>query len=389
MRTHPVTFHVRPGRDVVGTPAADERDNLLDLDRDGLRAFLAARGNKPFRAEQVMKWVYHRGVTDFAAMTDLPRSLRDELPRVARVDLPAVRDVQDSVDGTRKWVFALDGGNRIEAVFIPESERNTLCISTQVGCALDCSFCATARSGFNRNLTTAEIIGQLWLANRSLTADHPQGARGVSNVVLMGMGEPLLNLKAVVPALKLMLDDFAFGLSKRHVTVSTSGVVPRMDRLRELVDVSLAVSLHAPNDRLRDELVPLNRSHPIASLMAACRRWLDGGRKRHIMFEYVMLDGVNDRPEHARELAKLLAGMPCKVNLIPFNPFSGAGYRRSTDAAIDRFRGILMNRGILTITRRTRGDDIDAACGQLAGEVEDRSKRWRRFEQPRFGEVVQ
>jgi len=257
-----------------------------------------------------------------------------------------------------------------------------------VGCALDCSFCATARSGFNRNLTTAEIVGQLWLANRSLLADHPQGGRGISNVVLMGMGEPLLNMKAVVPALNLMIDDLAFGLSKRHVTVSTSGVVPKMDRLREQVDVSLAVSLHAPNDELRNELVPLNRSHPIADLMAACRRWVDYTRRRHVMFEYVMLAGVNDQPQHARELAALVGDLPCKVNLIPFNPFDGAGYSRSSPEAIDRFRRILMDRGIITITRRTRGDDIDAACGQLAGEVEDRSKRWRRFTEPRFGETA-
>ncbi len=381
MHAHPVTFHPRPG-----TAGPDERTNLLDLDRAGLREFFAGLDEKPFRAEQMLRWLYRQGEVDFSAMTNLARSLRERLPEVATVRLPQVVDVQDSRDGTRKWVFALDGGNRIEAVFIPEEDRNTLCISTQVGCALDCSFCATARSGFNRNLSTAEIVGQLWLANRSLLHDHPKGERGVTNVVLMGMGEPLLNLKAVIPALNLMIDDLAFNLSKRHVTVSTSGVVPKMDRLREAVDVSLAVSLHAPNDELRNELVPLNRSHPIDSLMAACRRWVDHTRRRHVMFEYVMLADVNDQAHHARQLARLVGDLPCKVNLIPFNPFPGAGYQRSSDAAIDRFRRILMDRGIITITRRTRGDDIDAACGQLAGEVEDRSKRWQRFAEPRFGE---
>jgi 23S rRNA (adenine2503-C2)-methyltransferase len=380
MPAHPVKFFPR---------GVEQRTNLLDLDRDGMRQFFTDLGEKPFRADQILKWVYHRGETDFAAMTDISRGLRERLADIAEIRPPETITCQDSVDGTRKWLFRLDGGNAIECVFIPDDDRNTLCISTQVGCALDCSFCATARAGFNRNLTTAEIVGQIWLANRSLLHDHPQGARGVTNVVLMGMGEPLLNMKAVVPALKLMIDDYGFGLSKRHVTVSTSGVVPKMDRLREAVDVSLAVSLHAPNDALRDELVPLNRSHPLDELMAACRRWLAGGhRKKHIMFEYVMLDGVNDQPEHARELAALLGDIPAKVNLIPFNPFEGSGYRRSSEEAIDRFARILRDRGVFAIARRTRGEDIDAACGQLAGEVEDRSKRWRRFEAPRYGERV-
>lgn len=381
MSTHPVTFF-SPGK-----PDAAERTNLLDLDREGLRAFFVELGEKPFRAEQVMKWVYHYGVTDFDEMTNISRPLRERLSAIAEIRAPQTLNCQDSVDGTRKWLFAIGGGNSIECVFIPDEDRNTLCVSTQVGCALDCSFCATARAGFNRNLTVSEIVGQIWMANRSLLRDHPNGARGVSNVVLMGMGEPLLNMKAVVPALKLMIDDLAFGLSKRHVTVSTSGVVPKMDRLHEAVDVSLAVSLHAPNDELRNELVPLNKSHPLDELMAACWRWLaDGNRKKHIMFEYVMLDGVNDRPEHARELASLLGDMPAKVNLIPFNPFEGSGYRRSSEEAIQRFAKILRDRGVFAIARRTRGDDIDAACGQLAGEVEDRSKRWRKFAEPRFGE---
>jgi len=377
MSAHPVKFF----------PRVEQRANLLDLDREGMRAFFVELGEKPFRADQVLKWIYHHGVTDFAEMTNVSRPLRERLAEIAEIRPPETITCQDSKDGTRKWLFRMDGGNSIECVFIPDEERNTLCISTQVGCALDCSFCATARAGFNRNLTTAEIIGQLWRANRSLLHDHPQGAGGVSNVVLMGMGEPLLNMKAVVPALKLMIDDFGFGLSKRHVTVSTSGVVPKMDKLRDAVDVSLAVSLHAPNDELRNELVPLNRSHPIEELMAACRRWLEGGnRKKHIMFEYVMLDGVNDQPGHARELAALVGDMPAKVNLIPFNPFEGSGYRRSPEEAIERFAKILRDRGVFAIARRTRGDDIDAACGQLAGEVEDRSKRWRRFAEPRFGE---
>ncbi|MDZ7828248.1 MAG: 23S rRNA (adenine(2503)-C(2))-methyltransferase RlmN [Halofilum sp. (in: g-proteobacteria)] len=367
-----------------------ERTNLLDLDREAMRAYFAELGERPFRADQILKWIYHHGVTDFEAMTNIAKSLRAKLAEATEIRPPQMLTCADSVDGTRKWLFRLDGGNSIECVFIPEDDRNTLCISTQVGCALDCSFCATARAGFNRNLTTAEIIGQVWMANRSLLADHPQGDAGVTNVVLMGMGEPLLNLKAVVPALNLMVDDLGFGLSKRRVTVSTSGVVPKMDRLRELVDVGMAVSLHAPNDELRNELVPLNRSHPVDELMAACRRWVgEGDRRKHIMFEYVMLDGVNDRPEHARQLAELIGDLPSKVNLIPFNPFAGSGYRRSSQRAIDEFRRILNDRGIFAITRRTRGDDIDAACGQLAGRVEDRSKRWRRFEQPRFGERAQ
>lgn len=379
MSTQPVTFF----------PPAVERTNLLDLDREALRAFFVDLGEKPFRAEQVLKWIYHHGETDFAAMTNIAGPLRQRLAESAEVRPPEVVTCRDSADGTRKWLFRLDGGNSIECVFIPEEDRNTLCISTQVGCALDCSFCATARAGFNRNLTTAEIVGQIWMANRSLLHDHPQGGRGVTNVVLMGMGEPLLNMKAVVPALKLMTDDLAFGLSKRHVTVSTSGVVPKMDRLREAVDVSLAVSLHAPDDALRDELVPLNRHHPLDELMAACRRWVaDGHRKKHIMFEYVMLDGVNDRPGHARALAVLLRDLPSKVNLIPFNPFEGTGYRRSSPEAIERFRDTLHERGVFAIARRTRGEDIDAACGQLAGRVEDRSRRWRRFTGPRFGEAV-
>ncbi len=378
MSAHPVTFFPRAGV---------ARTNLLDLDRAGMRAYVAELGEKPFRGDQVLKWIYHHGETDFASMTDLAKSLRQRLADEAEVRPPQIITCKDSVDGTRKWLFRLDGGNAIECVFIPDDDRNTLCVSTQVGCALDCSFCATARAGFNRNLTTAEIIGQVWLAHQSLLADHPQGARGVSNVVLMGMGEPLLNMKAVVPALKLMIDDFGFGLSKRHVTVSTSGVVPKMDQLRDAVDVSLAVSLHAPNDALRDELVPLNQSHPLDSLMAACRRWLaDGHRKKHIMFEYVMLDGVNDCPEHAYQLVELLRDIPAKVNLIPFNPFEGSGYERSSEAAIQRFVQILRDNGVFAIARRTRGDDIDAACGQLAGEVDDRSKRARRFEAPRFGE---
>ncbi len=390
MLAEPLTFYPRASQSASAPEAPSDgagRTNLLDLDREGLRAFFAERGEKPFRADQVLKWIYHHGVTDFAAMTNIARPLRERLAAECEIRPPQVITCQDSADGTRKWLFRMDGGNSIECVFIPEEDRNTLCISTQVGCALDCSFCATARAGFNRNLTTAEIVGQLWLANRSLVQDHPEGARGVTNVVLMGMGEPLLNLKAVTPALRLMTDDLGFALSKRHVTVSTSGVVPKMDRLRESVDVALAVSLHAPNDALRDELVPLNRSHPLDELMAACRRWVaDGNRKKHVMIEYVMLDGVNDRPEHARQLAALLRDLPSKVNLIPFNSFEGSGYRRSSEEAIERFRRILQERGMFAITRRTRGDDIDAACGQLAGQVEDRSKRWRRFAEPRFGE---
>lgn len=353
--------------------------NLLDLDRQGLEAFFAELGEKPFRASQLMKWVHQLGVTDWDAMTNLSKALRQRLREHCSLHIPAQIAEQTAGDGTRKWLLELDSGNRIETVFIPEAERNTLCVSSQVGCALDCSFCATAHQGFNRNLSTAEIIAQLWLAEHSLRGATTQ-ERQISNVVLMGMGEPLLNFDNVVRALRIMLDDFAYGLSKRRITLSTAGVIPAMDKLREQCPVSLAVSLHAPDDELRNELVPLNKKYPLHELMAACRRYTSGEQRRRITFEYVLLKGVNDSPAHARALIKRLRGLPAKVNLIPFNPFPATRYQRSDPKTIDAFRELLMGANLLTVTRRTRGDDIAAACGQLAGQVADRSRRAQRMQ---------
>jgi len=366
---------------------AQPRQNLLELDPDALRGFFAARGERSYRAEQVMRWVYHRGVTEFAKMTDLNAGLRAALHSTAEIRLPELVSERRSADGTRKWLLRVDGDNCIETVFIPDQERNTLCISSQVGCALDCSFCATARQGFNRNLSAAEIIGQVWLAHELLQDHTPGSGRRISNVVLMGMGEPLLNFDNVVAALRVLVDDLGYGLSKRRVTVSTAGVVPAIDRLHAAIDVSLAVSLHAANDALRDRLVPLNRKYPLAELMAACRRYVQGERKKSVTFEYVMLRGVNDSPDDARALRRLLEGVPAKVNLIPFNSFAGCGYQSSAQSAIERFRDELYRAGVMTITRKTRGDDIAAACGQLAGQVLDRSRRQRRFATPRHGEL--
>ena len=354
------------------------RTNLLDFDRQGLENFFADLGEKPFRARQILQWVYQRNVDDFAEMSDLSKALRARLGEVAEIRLPAVALDQRSDDGSRKWLLQLADGNCIEAVYIPERDRATLCVSSQVGCGLNCSFCSTAQQGFNRNLTTAEIIGQVLVASRLLAADGiscNENGRAISNVVMMGMGEPLLNFDNVVPAMRLMLDDLAFGLSRRRVTLSTSGVVPELDRLREACDVALAVSLHATDDALRDELVPINRKYPIRELMAACRRYVEDGSRRRVTFEYVMLDGVNDSDEHARALVKLLRGVPAKVNLIPFNPFPGTRYQRSPAERIARFQQIIVDAGLVTITRRTRGDDIDAACGQLAGQFQDRTRR--------------
>lgn len=352
--------------------------NLLGLDRAGLEAFFADLGEKAFRASQLLKWVHQFGVDDFDEMTNMSKALRQKLKEVAEVRAPELVVDQGSSDGTHKWVLKLDGGNNIETVFIPDGERGTLCVSSQVGCALECTFCSTAQQGFNRNLTTAEIIGQLRAAYQYFGATH-RNERIITNVVLMGMGEPLLNFDNVVAAMNIMTDDDSYGLSKRRVTLSTSGVVPAMDRLAEVSDVALAVSLHAPNDALRDELVPLNKKYPIKELMAACKRYAHAGTgKRKITFEYVMLEGVNDQPEHARQLVKVLKGVPCKMNLIPFNPFPESQYKRSSSAVITRFWEILMAANITTVTRRTRGDDIDAACGQLVGKVKDKTKRQER-----------
>ena len=361
--------------------ASSDKTNLLGLPRAELEAFIAALGEKPFRARQLMKWLYKRHVSDFDQMTDLAKSFRERLKEVAEVTTPEITLTQVSADGTRKWLLSLGAAAQksnqgaaqsIEMVFIPEPGRGTLCISSQVGCAMDCTFCSTAQQGFNRNLSVAEIVGQVWLANREL-GFAPGEDRVITNVVFMGMGEPLANYRNVVPAAEILMDDLGFDISRRRVTVSTSGLVPQMLRLAEETNCALAVSLHAPNDRLRDELVPINRKHPIAELLDACWQYVNKQNARSITFEYVMLDGVNDKPEHAHELVTLLKGRPAKMNLIPFNPFPGTQYRRSSAAAIERFRDILNASGVIATTRRTRGDDIDAACGQLVGRVHNRT----------------
>jgi 23S rRNA (adenine2503-C2)-methyltransferase len=351
------------------------KTNLLGLTPGDLETFVAGLGAKPFRARQLMKWIYRRGVADFGAMTDLSRDFRARLTEVAEVSPPEIVAHHASADGTRKWLLRAAGSSgveqAVETVFIPEPGRGTLCISSQVGCALDCAFCSTARQGFNRNLSAAEIIGQVWLAHRELGA-RPEGPRVITNVVLMGMGEPLANYRNVLPALQVMLDDLGYDLSRRRVTVSTSGLVPQIYRLAEDCNVALAVSLHAPDDALRDRLVPTNRVHPIAELLEACWHYLERQNGRNITFEYVMLDGVNDSLEQAERLARLLRGREAKVNLIPFNIFTGTEFRRSPRERIDAFRDRLMQRGVMVTVRRTRGDDIDAACGQLKGRVIDR-----------------
>jgi 23S rRNA (adenine2503-C2)-methyltransferase len=357
---------------------ATDKINLLDFDRQAMEVIFNAMGEKAFRATQVLQWIHQRGVDDFAAMTNLSKKLRIRLQETTQIRLPELVMEQGSHDGTRKWLLKLDNGNCIETVFIPESGRGTLCVSSQVGCSLNCTFCSTAQQGFNRNLSSAEIIGQMLVAYRAL-GDTPKGERRITNVVLMGMGEPLLNFDNVVKAINVMTDDFAYGLSKRRVTLSTAGMVPMIDQLRAANHVSLAVSLHAPNDALRDQLVPLNKKYPIAELMAACRRYVDGAPHRRVTFEYVMLDGINDSPAHARELVKLLESVPAKVNLIPFNPFPRTVYACSRPETIAEFRRIVTEAGLVTVTRRTRGDDIDAACGQLVGRVMDRPRRSQRF----------
>ncbi|HET7203112.1 MAG TPA: 23S rRNA (adenine(2503)-C(2))-methyltransferase RlmN [Steroidobacteraceae bacterium] len=353
------------------TTTSTERTNLLGLTRSGLEAFVVAMGEKPFRARQLFKWIYKRAEGDFEAMTDLGKDFRRRLAGIAEVRTPEILGSQVSTDGTRKWALRFEGGQAIEMVFIPEPGRGTLCISSQVGCQMDCQFCSTGAQGFNRNLTTAEIVGQVWLANREL-GYSPDGDRVITNVVFMGMGEPLANYRNVVPAAEVMMDDLGLDLSRRRVTVSTSGLVPQMYRIADETNVALAVSLHAPNDELRSLIVPINRRHPIADLLEACWHYVEKQNARSVTFEYVMLDGVNDAPEHARELVQLLRGHPAKVNLIPFNPFPDTRFKRSTDAAIERFRDILIKGGVIATVRRTRGDDIDAACGQLAGRVNDR-----------------
>jgi len=355
--------------------------NLLGLDTRGMERFFSGLGEQSFRARQVVKWIHRRGAADFEAMTDIAKGLRAKLAQSAAIEPPTVVGDGVSADGTRKWLLKVDGANAVEAVFIPETGRGTLCVSSQAGCTLDCGFCSTGRQGFNRNLSAAEILGQLWLANRALGCHYggvrvvKDRARAVSNVVFMGMGEPMLNLDNVIPALRLMLDDHAYGLSRRRVTVSTSGVVPGMDRLAEECPVALAVSLHAPDDALRDRLVPINRKYPIRKLIAACKRYLDRAPRDFISFEYVMLDGVNDSDAQALALLGIAAQLRCKFNLIPFNPFPDSGFGRSSPERIRRFSEVLQRAGLTVTTRKTRGEDIDAACGQLVGEVADRTRR--------------
>jgi 23S rRNA (adenine2503-C2)-methyltransferase len=352
--------------------------NLLDYDLEGLAAFCEGLGEKRFRATQLFRWIHQKGAREFAQMSDLAKSLRDKLAEHATITPLTVVSEHASVDGTVKWLFDVGAGNAIETVFIPEQDRGTLCVSSQAGCAVGCRFCSTGHQGFSRNLTTGEIVAQLWHAEHALRArlDLATGKRAIDNVVMMGMGEPLQNLGALVPALHVMLDDHGYGLSRRRVTVSTSGVVPMIDRLREECPVALAVSLHAPDDTLRDQLVPLNRKYPIDELMAACRRYLDAAPRDFITFEYCMLDGVNDAPSQARALVRVMrqARVPCKFNLIPFNPFPASGLVRSPRERVIAFAHVLQDAGIVTTIRRTRGDDIDAACGQLAGEVQDRTR---------------
>jgi len=350
--------------------------NLLGLNRQQLEAKLATLGEKPFRAVQLQKWIHQQGVTDFDQMTNISRPLRERLKEVAEIRPPKIRECFDASDGCYKWIVEVESGSGVEMVYIPEAGRGTLCISSQAGCSLDCSFCATGKQGFNSDLTSAEIIGQLWLANRELGSFSKQIPRRITNVVMMGMGEPLLNFDRVMTSLSIMMDDNCYGLSKRRVTVSTSGVVPGIRRMREFTDASLALSLHAPNDALREQLVPLNRRYPIREVLASVRDYLDSLQdSRVVTIEYILINGVNDHRQHARELAELLRTLPCKINLIPFNPFEGSGYQRSSNNAISTFRKLLQDAGYTVTIRTTRGDEIGAACGQLVGQVDDRTRR--------------
>lgn len=360
--------------------APTSKINLLGLSPAKMETFFAELGEKKFRAQQMLKWIHQFGQSDFEAMTNMSKPLREHLAEIAEIHLPEVVYEDTSKDGTRKWVMRVDGGSSIETVYIPEKDRGTLCVSSQIGCALDCSFCSTGKQGFNRDLTAAEIIGQVYVAAMSFHGPGERRERKITNVVMMGMGEPLMNFNNVVDAMQLMMDDNAYGLSKRRVTLSTSGVVPMLDKLGDVIDVSLAVSLHAPNDELRNELVPLNKKYPIKELLAAVNRYL--GKlpdKRKATIEYTMMDGINDAPEQAQQLAEILRDTPCKINLIPFNPFPHSGYERPSNNRIHRFRDILVNAGYIVTIRSTRGDDIDAACGQLVGRVQDRTRRNERY----------
>lgn len=366
---------------LIATTAPASKVNLLGMTRAQLESFFTEIGEKKFRAQQVMKWIHHQGVRDFQDMTNLGKALRDRLSQTAEITPPLIDSQQDSADGTRKWAIKVSGGALVEAVLIPEGDRATLCVSSQVGCSLDCKFCSTGKQGFQRDLTAAEIIGQVWLAIDSYDGWQSGKGRVVTNVVMMGMGEPLLNFDNVVSSMELMCDDLAYGLSKRKVTLSTSGVVPALDQLADLSDVSLAISLHAPNDAIRDQIVPINKRYPIAKLLSSARAYIDAqtDKKRVVTIEYTLLAGVNDQVEHARELAQLLEGYPCKINLIPFNDFPNSGFKRPSGNAVSRFWKVLMEAGFIVTVRTTRGDDIDAACGQLVGEVNDRTKRSARY----------
>ena len=368
---------------LIASSSTAAKVNLLGLSRQQLEDFFTDLGEKRFRAQQVMKWIHHQGVIDFADMSNLGKGLREKLGSLATITPPEIADQQDSADGTRKWAIRVTGGALVEAVLIPEAGRATLCVSSQVGCSLDCKFCSTGKQGFQRDLTAAEIIGQVWLAINSYDGWQSGKGRIVTNVVMMGMGEPLLNFDNVVSAMSLMTDDLAYGLSKRKVTLSTSGVVPALDRLAEFSDVRLAVSLHAPNDEIRNQIVPINRRYPIQQLLQSAKNYIDAqsDRKRVVTIEYTLLAGVNDQPEHARELSTLLKDFPCKINLIPFNHFPNSGFERPSGNAVSRFWQVLVDAGFIVTVRSTRGDDIDAACGQLVGEVVDRTRRSERYRQ--------
>ncbi|MEP0203290.1 MAG: 23S rRNA (adenine(2503)-C(2))-methyltransferase RlmN [Halioglobus sp.] len=366
---------------LIASSSEQPRVNLLGLTLAQMEAFFESLGEKKFRAQQVLKWIHHQGETDIAAMTNLGKALREKLVQIAEVRPPEIVSQHDSTDGTRKWAIRVEGGGLVEAVLIPEGNRATLCVSSQVGCSLDCSFCSTGKQGFQRDLTAAEIIGQVWLAIKSYDAFQSGNGRIVTNVVMMGMGEPLLNFDNVVSAMNLMMEDLAYGISKRRVTLSTSGVVPALDKLALVSEVSLAISLHAPNDALRSELVPINKKYPIAVLLESASRYIDAqkDKKRVVTIEYTLIAGVNDHPDQARELAQLLRDFPCKVNLIPFNPFDQSDYRRPSGNAVSRFWQVLVDAGYIVTVRTTRGDDIDAACGQLVGQVVDRTGRSERY----------
>jgi 23S rRNA (adenine2503-C2)-methyltransferase len=370
---------------------AQQKVNLLGLSRPQMEEFFLTMGEKKFRAQQVLKWIHHHQADSFEQMTDVGKALRQKLSEVAEIRGPKVTHESISRDGTRKWVFEMDNGGAVETVFIPDGRRGTLCVSSQVGCAVDCSFCSTGKQGFQRDMTSAEIIGQVWQASRAFGPRRNLGQHPITNVVMMGMGEPLLNYDKVLTAMRIMKDDLGYGIGKKRITVSTSGVIPKMNQLSEDLDVSLAVSLHAPNDELRNQLVPLNRKYPLKDLMAACKRYSKNITHRHntITMEYVMLRDVNDKPEHARQLVKLLNGIPVKVNLIPFNPFPHAGYERSRKNDILEFHKYLNDNGVMTTVRTTRGDDIDAACGQLVGQVKDRTRRSERWKESIFHRAEQ